>query len=366
MNIDSTPESKDLHDLRQKDSYLDSLCAHIQRCVVETVQCMGIQSFPGLPPRVLVTGSSGYCGSALVSCLRVLGVTTVGLDTRPGPCTDVTASVTDREAVCNAVRGCHGIIHTAALHSPHNGTHSEAQYEEVNVLGTKTVLEAGHKETHCKMMIFSSTTSLTITQKTKHEMESGQVTWFDECDGEEAPRNKYGRTKQAAEQLCRAHSELAGSMRVTVLRISRCFPEDVLEPSCLSLPNMKANELLGRRAALVDVVTAHLLSLSRKPSPNFLLLTLAAPWPWDRKDQECIGSSVELANWVKIQRPEACRVYQELGWSMPREISRLYDSTLARETLGWNPIWSFDSFVRALEGREELGVTREDARLGRF
>ena len=45
-----------------------------------------------------------------------------------------------------------------------------------------------------------------------------------------------------------------------------------------------ANELLGRRAALVDIITAHLKALARVQVLRGRTLTLAAPWPFPRED----------------------------------------------------------------------------------
>ena len=46
----------------------------------------------------------------------------------------------------------------------------------------------------------------------------------------------------------------------------------------------KANELLGRRVALVDVVTAHLLALARaaEPSVRGCVFTICAPFPFSK------------------------------------------------------------------------------------
>ena len=56
--------------------------------------------------RVLVTGSSGHLGEALVRVLRDdPAVEVVGLDLLPSPWTDVVGPVQDRAVVRSAVRG---------------------------------------------------------------------------------------------------------------------------------------------------------------------------------------------------------------------------------------------------------------------
>ena len=51
---------------------------------------------------VLVTGSSGHLGEALMRTLRANGRAAIGLDVIPGPATDAVGSITDRQC-----RGSH-------------------------------------------------------------------------------------------------------------------------------------------------------------------------------------------------------------------------------------------------------------------
>lgn len=75
---------------------------------------------------ILVTGSSGYLGQALVLALRARGERVVGLDPVPGPTTDVVASVADRSTVARTmdVHDVGSVIHAGALHKPQVATHS--------------------------------------------------------------------------------------------------------------------------------------------------------------------------------------------------------------------------------------------------
>ena len=55
--------------------------------------------------KVLVTGSSGHLGEALVRTLRTQGRDVVGLDVKPSLFTDVEGSITDAATVRRASSG---------------------------------------------------------------------------------------------------------------------------------------------------------------------------------------------------------------------------------------------------------------------
>jgi nucleoside-diphosphate-sugar epimerase len=108
--------------------------------------------------RVLVTGSAGHLGEALVRTLRDTQHDVVGLDLLASPFTTHVGSVTDRDVVRECVRGVEVVIHTATLHKPHVATHSRQAFVETNITGTLVVLEAAI-ECGAAGVVFSSTTS---------------------------------------------------------------------------------------------------------------------------------------------------------------------------------------------------------------
>ena len=68
------------------------------------------------------------------------------------------------------------IMHAGALHAPYASKYSEQQFVEVNVCGTANVLECGIPT------VFTSTTSHTITEKTKVKVRFFQKA-LGECSG---------------------------------------------------------------------------------------------------------------------------------------------------------------------------------------
>ena len=73
---------------------------------------------------ILVTGSAGHLGEALMRVLRAEGRDARGLDIRPSPFTDHVGSIVDRAVVERAMRGVHAVLHAATLHKPHVATHT--------------------------------------------------------------------------------------------------------------------------------------------------------------------------------------------------------------------------------------------------
>jgi len=69
--------------------------------------------------KILVTGSSGHLGEAMVRSLRETGHSVVGLDIKKSAFTDVLASVNDRDSVIEIMKGVQVVYHTATLHKPH-------------------------------------------------------------------------------------------------------------------------------------------------------------------------------------------------------------------------------------------------------
>src|SRR5690625_5046710 len=85
--------------------------------------------------RILVTGSAGHLGEALVRVLRARGADVVGLDVLDSPFTTVLGSVGDRDVVGAALTGVDGVLHAATLHKPHVGSHERQAFVAARVTG---------------------------------------------------------------------------------------------------------------------------------------------------------------------------------------------------------------------------------------
>jgi nucleoside-diphosphate-sugar epimerase len=232
--------------------------------------------------RVLVTGSSGHLGEALVRVLRAGGHDVTGIDVLPSPYTTVVGSVADRAVVRDCLAGGGAVLHTATLHKPHVGSHGKQAFVDTNVTGTLTLLEEA-VAAGLGSFVFTSTTSAFGRALTPA---SGQpAAWITE-DVVPRPRNIYGVAKTAAEDLCElVHAE--HGLPVIVLRTSRFFPEgddDAAVRGAFADGCVKANEHLYRRVDVADVASAHLRAMQRAAEIGFGKCIVSATTPFSQAD----------------------------------------------------------------------------------
>lgn len=293
---------------------------------------------------ILVTGSSGHLGEALMRTFRAEGRAGVGLDVLASPFTDIVGSIADRAVVARAMRGVRTVLHTATLHKPHVGTHGRDAFVETNVRGALILLEEAARA-GVEGFVMTSTTSAFGDALVPAPGEP--AAWIDEAVAP-VPKNIYGLTKTAAEDLCRLFWRNE-RLPCIVLRTSRFFPEADDDPNAraaFAADNLKANEFLHRRVAIEDVVDAHLLAAERAPTIGFGLYVISATTPFRREDAARLRSDA-----VAVAR-ERARGWQEeyarRGWRMAASIDRVYDNALARNALGWRPKWDFEAVVARL------------------
>jgi len=107
---------------------------------------------------ILVTGSGGHLGEALMRSLRAQRRAVLGVDIVKSPFIDAVGSICDHAFVTRCVRGVGAIVHSATLHKPHVATHAHRDFVETNITGTLTLLEAA-AAAGVRTFIFTSTTS---------------------------------------------------------------------------------------------------------------------------------------------------------------------------------------------------------------
>ena len=284
-----------------------------------------------------MTGSAGHLGEALVRTLGDDGHGVIGLDVLPSAHTSVVASVTDRAAVRAAVAGADAVVHPATLHKPHVASHTRQDFVDTNVTGTLVLLEEA-VAAGVGAFVFTSTTSAFGRALTPGD--GAPAAWITE-DVVPRPRNIYGATKVAAEDLCELVARDHG-LPCIVLRTSRFFPEqDDSEQvrTGYADANAKVNELLYRRIDISDVVTAHVAALERAPELGFARYVVSATTPFTMDDLEELHSDAPAV--VGRLFPGYADIYGRFGWRMFPRIDRVYVNDRARAELGWNPRYDF-------------------------
>jgi UDP-glucose 4-epimerase len=294
--------------------------------------------------RVLVTGSSGHLGEALVRTLRNTNHEVIGVDIVKSPFTNMIGSITDRSLVRRCMKGVDAVLHTATLHKPHIITHSRQDFVDTNITGTLTLLEEA-ASAGVQAFVFTSTTSAFGAPLTPPAGEP--AAWVTE-EVRPVPKNIYGATKTAAESLCELFHRDHG-LACMILRTSRFFPE---EDDCKATRqayddlNVKVNEYLYRRVELEDVVSAHLMALEQAPTIGFGLYIISATTPFLPEDLCDLRTNAPRVVSRRIPAYEA--EYARRGWRMFPGIDRVYVNERARKDLGWRPRYDFDYVLARL------------------
>ncbi|MDT7834353.1 NAD-dependent epimerase/dehydratase family protein [Aquabacterium sp. OR-4] len=305
--------------------------------------------------KVLVTGSSGRIGQAVLQALQAQGHAVQGLDQRPGPGSTWVGDLADAALLSRALRGVQAVVHAAALHAPQVGQLADAEFERVNVLGTQRLAQAA-LQAGVRRVVYTSTTALYgAGEAAAHAPGTpAAVPWITEATVPR-PRTIYHRSKLAAERvLAEAVAASQGALSLRVLRMSRCFPEPA---------PLMAVYRLHRGVDARDVAQAHLLALHHGPMPQAgLSASPAGPGlaggcgladvacfivsglpPFVPADAAALGS--DLAGVLQRRCPGLLQAFAQRGWAVPAGIDRVYDPSLAVQCLGWRPRCGFESVL---------------------
>jgi nucleoside-diphosphate-sugar epimerase len=294
--------------------------------------------------RILVTGSAGHLGEALVRTLLETSHEVIGLDRKASPFTALVGSIVDRAFVRTAVQGVDAILHTATLHKPHVETHTRQAFVDTNITGTLNLLEEA-VEAGVGAFVFSSTTS--VFGRALRPDAQQPAAWVTE-EVRPIPRNIYGVTKAAAEDVCELfHRD--HRLPCLILRTSRFFPEEDDDEAmrlAYEEENAKANEFLYRRVEIEDVVSAHLLAIDRAPAIGFARYIISATTPFQPEDIAELRTNAPDV--LRRRVPEYEAEYARRGWKMFPSLDRVYVNDRARRELGWEPRYDFRAVLRRL------------------
>ena len=264
--------------------------------------------------RILVTGAAGLIGSGVAARLKN-DHDVVGLDLVSGPHVQIVADCHDVAEWRQELGLVDAIVHVAALHVPHVGARSDAEFRRTNVDATSRLLDLA-SNVGASHFVLTSTTSLY-----GHALEpSDRAVWVDETLDPQ-PRDIYDETKLEAEDLV---ASAGGSMTVTSLRMSRCFPEPV---------DVMAWYRLYRGVDRRDVAEAHALALRRTGTPTTYLIGAKSPF----RPEDCEELLSDAPTVIRRRCPGLIEATEAKGWRPPRSIGRIYDCSLAMRNMGYSP-----------------------------
>ena len=279
--------------------------------------------------KVLVTGGTGRLGRFVVDELkRHYRVAALDRDAATAP--DLAVDVRDLPRLVDAMRGQHAVVHLAAIDS--SVPAPAAAVFDTNVRGTWNVLEAAHA-TGVQHVVICSSASALGTDFTNPGMPPVYLP-IDEAHPLR-PTQAYGLSKQLGEEIARSFAR-RGAVAVTCLRPTWImFPETLeslvgrLQKGPETGPPPAGQEPLPLLRGYVDaqdVARAFRLALARPTASGDVFFIAANDTfeaePTLRHLEQLYGTVPE------VRKPD---VYRQ------NPHASVYDTSRAREILGWTP-----------------------------
>ncbi|MEO7985034.1 MAG: NAD-dependent epimerase/dehydratase family protein [Gemmatimonadales bacterium] len=305
--------------------------------------------------RILVTGGTGFTGTALVERLCREGHSVVALDYKEGLACDtlramgaevVIGSVTDAAAVERSMRGVEFVFHLAAAFRELNVPNSF--YDEVNVGGTRMVMEAALRAGVWKF-VYCSTCG--VHGNVDHPPASE--------DAPIQPADYYQRTKYEAEPLVKQLGQ--GRMETVVVRPAAIYgpgdPERFYmifkRVSRGTFPMFGSGRTLYHPLYVDNLVDAFILCMPRGAGDGRdYLIADQEYYPIEhivREVARALGVEVRIPHypvWPVVAVGHVCeKICKPFGITppiFPRRVdwyrqNRAFDITRARQELGYVP-----------------------------
>ena len=168
---------------------------------------------------ILITGTKGLIGNALQSQLKADGLQSIGIDHRYSTDHENYGDIRDLNLLEKLVADCSGIVHLAGVSRVVAGEQNPELCWNVNVNGTKLLLEAALKSSSKPWVIYASSREVYGQQATLPVAETSAL----------FPLNNYAKSKVAAEKLVTEYREQG--LQTAILRFSNVYgsPNDYVD-----------------------------------------------------------------------------------------------------------------------------------------
>jgi nucleoside-diphosphate-sugar epimerase len=273
--------------------------------------------------KVLLTGGGGLTGRLLAQALRSrydLRHLEVADPNDGLPC--VQADLRDLKAVTDACAGIDAILHVAALHGAAWQKAGDVVGFDVNVTGTKNILEAA-RLTGVKRVVFTSS-----IWANGHGDPAPAYLPIDEVM-DRVPSELYGLTKILGETMCR-YATIKYGFSTIVLRPGGIARAEAYDPA--------NGRYLAGSVDVRDVVTAHALALAAPESVRHGVFNITADSPLCKVDparfkQDPAGALESVVpGAMKLVKAGRLQLAPGMEW---------YSIAAAKRVLGYRPEFNF-------------------------
>ena len=283
--------------------------------------------------KILVTGSSGHLGEALVRTLREQAHEVVALDILESPFTTEVGSIADRAFVRRCMAGVEAVLHAATLHKPHVATHSRQDFVDTNVTGTLNLLEEA-AAAGVRSFVFTSTTS--VFGDALVPPPGAPAAWVTE-DVRAGARRTSTASPRRRPRICASCSTATRACPASCSGRRASFPRRTTTRSVRDAyadENVKANEYLYRRVDVRGRGRARICwraSMRRRIGFGRYIISATTPFSPDDLAGAARGRAAG-------GRADACPDYEaeyaRRGWTMFPSIDRVYVNERARARAG--------------------------------
>ncbi|MCP1120322.1 NAD-dependent epimerase/dehydratase family protein [Robbsia andropogonis] len=159
---------------------------------------------------ILITGSAGLIGTAVIARLIRQGRSVIGVDVRKGLAT-VTTDILDLDPAADYLRDIAGIIHLAAVSRVIDAERDPLHCAEVNVEGTRRLLESVTAAPRRPWFLYASSREIYGQQSAMPVSENADA----------KPMNTYAKSKWIAEGLVQAARQKG--LHAAIMRFSNVY-----------------------------------------------------------------------------------------------------------------------------------------------